>query len=57
MRKAAIIAVVAIGSSLAAYASVNKATAKEQKTQTECCDKTECCPKGGAEECCEYGCE
>jgi len=57
MRKVAIIAVVAVGTSLALFAGVGNPAASNQKTQTECCDTSECCLEGGAEDCCDKGCE
>jgi len=57
MRKAAIVALVAVGSSLALYAGIGQTKGNSQKTQTECCDKIECCPMGSSEECCELSCE
>lgn len=55
--KTAIIALVAVGSSLAVYAGINQSKDHVEKAQTECCDKTECCPISNPEECCELGCD
>ncbi|WP_300353251.1 hypothetical protein [Fluviicola sp.] len=57
MRKTVIVALAAIGSSLALYAGMNQPQGNAKKPQTECCDKTECCPVVNPEECCESGCE
>jgi hypothetical protein len=54
MRKAAIIAIVAVGSSLALYAGINLPAAKNQKAETECCNKPGTCPKDIKENCCSY---
>lgn len=57
MKKGAIIAFVALATSLAVYAGVgnNKTT---EKAKNECCDKSSCCPSGTtSDECCEKGCE
>jgi hypothetical protein len=49
MRKTVIVALAAIGSSLALYAGMNQPQGNAKKTQTECCDKTECCESSGCE--------
>jgi hypothetical protein len=57
MKKGAIIAFVALATSLAVYAGVgnNKTT---EKAKTECCDKSNCCPSGTTnDDCCDNGCE
>jgi hypothetical protein len=47
MKKGAIIALVAIATSLAAYAGMtNRVSIEKETPPTECCDKTECCPTG-----------
>ena len=43
MKKGAILAFVAVATSLAVYAGVSNKISKE-KEKTECCDKTQCCP-------------
>lgn len=55
MKKAVIIAFVALGTSLAVYAGMGKGNTTE-KAKTECCDKTNCCPDD-AGDCCDNGCE
>ena len=57
MKKGAIIAFVALATSLAIYAGVGNNNTKAS-AKTECCDKTECCPNGkGSATCCEKSCE
>lgn len=43
MKKGAIIAFVALVTSLAVYAGVGNSKTTE-KAKTECCDKSKCCP-------------
>lgn len=45
MKRGAIIAFVALATSLAVYAGVVNSKTTE-KAKTECCDKTKCCPTG-----------
>ena len=57
MKKGAIIAVVALATSLAVYAGVGNNKTNE-KAKTECCDKSNCCPNGTSnDDCCETSCE
>jgi len=57
MKQGAIIAFVALATSLAVYSGVgNNNTTK--KAKIECCDKSNCCPSGTTnDDCCENGCE
>jgi len=57
MRKAAIIAMVGIGSSLALYTSMGHVSARKQLAQTGCCDDTSCCLMGNTADCCDFACE
>jgi hypothetical protein len=58
MRKAAIIAVVALGSTIALYAGINQATSKKPDTKTECCSKAGSSSRSGnVENCCIPGCD
>jgi hypothetical protein len=45
MKKGAIIALIALATSVAVYAGNGKKKSKH-KAKTECCDKTKCCPAG-----------
>jgi hypothetical protein len=57
MKKGAIIAFVALATSLAVYAGVGNNKTNE-KAKTECCDKLECCSnETDTETCWENGCE
>jgi len=57
MKKGAIIAFVALATSLAVYAGVGNNKTNE-KAKTECCDKSSCCPNGTSnDDCCDTGCE
>lgn len=45
MKKAAMIALLALTTSAAIYAgNENKKTKQKEKAKKECCDKTKCCP-------------
>lgn len=45
MKKAAMIALLALTTSAAVYAGTgDKKTKQKKKAKTECCDKTKCCP-------------
>lgn len=47
MKKGAIIALIALATSVVAFAGNGKKKDKaKQKAKTECCDKTKCCPTG-----------
>lgn len=57
MKNAAIVAMVAVGSSLALYAGITQMPSNAKIAQTECCEQTDCCPTGGSEDCCAIGCD
>lgn len=57
MKKGAIIAFVALASSLAVYAGAGNHNST-QKAKTECCDKSSCCSNGTSnDDCCDNGCD
>lgn len=57
MKQGAIIAFVALATSLAVYSGVGNNN-KTKKAKFECCDKSICCPSGTTnDDCCENGCE
>jgi hypothetical protein len=57
MKKVVIIALVALGTSLAVYAGVNNKETTE-KAKTECCDKAKCCPtQPETKNCCKKSCD
>ncbi|MBC6109869.1 hypothetical protein ACFOG5_08170 [Pedobacter fastidiosus] len=58
MRKATIIALLALATSFSVYAGGDEKKAKiKEKAKTECCNKSSCCPTTKATpKCCEKKC-
>lgn len=57
MKKVVIIALVALGTSLAVYAGVNNQETTDE-AKTECCDKTKCCStESDTKKCCKTSCD